>query len=50
MTFYKQLPATSEGRSFEAQQTVVGLYDKGKAGTVLETETVIREKGSGEEM
>lgn len=48
MTFYKPLPATSEGKQLALQQKVIGVYDKGKAGTVLETETVLREKGSGE--
>ncbi|KAK4500820.1 hypothetical protein PRZ48_009012 [Zasmidium cellare] len=48
MTWYKPLPATSEGKAFELQTKVIGVYDKGKAGTVLEQETVLREKGSKE--
>lgn len=48
MTFYKTLPASSEGKAFELQQKVIGVYDKGKAGTVMESETVLREKGSKE--
>lgn len=48
MTFYKALPASSEGKVFELQTKVIGVYDKGKAGTVLEQETVLREKRSDE--
>ncbi|KAL1901946.1 hypothetical protein Sste5346_001652 [Sporothrix stenoceras] len=39
MRFLKPLPPTSEGRSFELRTTVVGVYDKGRPGTVLETQT-----------
>lgn len=48
ITFYKALPASSEGKEFELQTKVIGAYDKGKAGTVLEQETVLREKRSKE--
>ncbi|OJD39733.1 peroxisomal dehydratase [Diplodia corticola] len=44
----KPLPVTSQGRVFEIRQKVLGVYDKGKPGTVIETETVLVEKGSGE--
>lgn len=36
--FLKPLPTTSAGRSFELREKVIGVYDKGKAGTVVETE------------
>lgn len=36
--FLKPLPTTSAGRSFELREKVLGVYDKGKAGTVVETE------------
>ena len=45
MTFLKPLPTTSEGRDFELRTKVLGVYDKGKAGSVVETETVLVEKG-----
>ena len=43
--FLKPLPSTSAGKAFELRSKVVGVYDKGKAGSVVETETVIAEKG-----
>lgn len=46
--FHKQLPATSEGRKFESRSKVIGVYDKGKPGTVLETQNDIVDAESGE--
>ena len=43
--FHKPLPTTSQGKIFEVQTKVIGVYDKGKVGTVVETETILREKG-----
>ncbi|KAL8644744.1 MAG: hypothetical protein Q9226_007612, partial [Calogaya cf. arnoldii] len=43
--FLKPLPPSSEGRSFELRSKVIEVYDKGKAGSVVETETVLSEKG-----
>ena len=37
--FLKPLPTTSEGRRFEIRTKVLGVYDKGKPGTVLELQT-----------
>ena len=45
MTFLKALPPTSAGRIFELRSKILGVYDKGKAGTVIETETVLAERG-----
>ena len=45
MEFFKALPTTSAGKTFELRSKVLGVYDKGKAGTVIETETVLAEKG-----
>ena len=45
MTFLKTLPSTSAGRIFELRSKILGVYDKGKAGTVIETETVLAERG-----
>ncbi|RMZ91714.1 hypothetical protein DV736_g1044, partial [Chaetothyriales sp. CBS 134916] len=46
--FFKPLPTTSAGRHFEVRPKVLGVYDKGKAGTVVETETLIVDSDSGE--
>lgn len=48
MTFLKPIPPTSAGKKFEIRSKVVGVYDKGKIGTVVETEQALVEKGSGE--
>ena len=45
MTFLKPLPPTSVGKEFKLWSRVLGVYDKGKAGTVIETETVLAEVG-----
>ena len=45
MIFYKTIPPTSVGKQFELRSKVVGVYDKGKAGTVVDTETILVEKG-----
>ena len=45
MTFLKTLPPTSAGKIFELRSKILGVYDKGKAGTVIETETVLAERG-----
>lgn len=45
MTFLKPLPPTSADKTFELRSKVLGVYDKGKAGTVVETETVLVERG-----
>ncbi|CCG81708.1 putative Peroxisomal dehydratase [Taphrina deformans PYCC 5710] len=44
----KPLPPTSEGHDFELQSKCVGVYDKGKAGLVIETEQLLVDKKSGE--
>lgn len=48
MTFYKQLPSSSEGKKFEIRSTLVGLYDKGKAGSVMETQNDLVDADTGE--
>lgn len=45
MKFLKPLPPTSAGKRFELRSKVLGVYDKGNAGTVVETETVLTERG-----
>lgn len=46
--FLKPLPPTSEGKIFELRSRVLGVYDKGKPGTVVETEQTIVDKSTGE--
>lgn len=46
--FHKPLPPLSEGRDFELKTRVIGVYDRGKAGSVVETETILSEKGGGD--
>jgi len=48
ITFLKSLPPTSEGRDFEMRAKVLGVYDKGKPGSVVETENLIVDKATGE--
>jgi peroxisomal enoyl-CoA hydratase 2 len=48
ITFLKPLPTSSTGRKFELRSKVVGVYDKGKAGTVVDTEQSVVDKESGE--
>jgi peroxisomal enoyl-CoA hydratase 2 len=44
--FLKPLPTTSAGKSFEIRSKVLGVYDKGKVGTVVETEQLLVKKKS----
>ncbi|KAK4451682.1 HotDog domain-containing protein [Podospora aff. communis PSN243] len=46
--FLKPLPPTSEGKKFEARTKVIGVWDKGRPGTVVETETNLVEVATGE--
>jgi peroxisomal enoyl-CoA hydratase 2 len=48
MTFLKTLPVTSAGRHFEQRMRVVGVYDKGKSGSVVATETALVDASNGE--
>ncbi|CAK4031950.1 Peroxisomal multifunctional enzyme type 2 [Lecanosticta acicola] len=48
MEFFKPLPTTSVGRKFETREKIVGLYDKGKPGSVLETQVDLVDAQSGE--
>ncbi|KAF2453336.1 peroxisomal dehydratase [Lineolata rhizophorae] len=48
MEFLKPLPVSSAGRRFEIRSKVLGVYDKGKPGTVIETEQVLIDKDTGE--
>ncbi|KAF2225649.1 peroxisomal dehydratase [Elsinoe ampelina] len=46
--FLQPLPASSAGRTFEVRSRVLGAYDKGKPGTVVETEQTLVDAASGE--
>ncbi|PBP24541.1 putative peroxisomal dehydratase protein [Diplocarpon rosae] len=48
ITFLKPLPTTSAGRTFELRTQVIGVYDKGKSGSVVETQQDIVDKATGE--
>ncbi|TVY90243.1 Peroxisomal hydratase-dehydrogenase-epimerase [Lachnellula willkommii] len=48
MTFLKPLPLSSAGRQFEQRMRVIGVYDKGKAGTIVATETAVVDASNGE--
>jgi len=48
MTFYRELPNTSAGRRFKLHAKVVGVYDKGKLGSVVEIEQTLVDDESGE--
>ncbi|PKS10611.1 hypothetical protein jhhlp_002365 [Lomentospora prolificans] len=48
MTFLKPLPVSSEGRRFEVRTKVLGVYDKGKPGTVVDVQTDLVDAESGE--
>ncbi|CCC11652.1 unnamed protein product [Sordaria macrospora k-hell] len=46
--FFKQLPTSSEGKKFESRTKVVGVYDKGRPGSVVETQTDIVDAANNE--
>ncbi|KAB5581002.1 peroxisomal multifunctional enzyme [Coniochaeta sp. 2T2.1] len=46
--FFKPLPPTSAGRKFEIRTKVLGVYDKGRPGSVVETQTDLVDTSSGE--
>lgn len=48
LEFLKPIPVTSEGRKFEVRSKVLGVYDKGKPGTVVETEKLLVDAQTGE--
>jgi hypothetical protein len=49
MTFYRQIPNSSAGRRFALRSRIVGVYDKGKLGSIVENETILVDATSGEE-
>jgi peroxisomal enoyl-CoA hydratase 2 len=45
---FKPLPASSAGKKFEIRTKVLGVYDKGRPGTVVDTQSDLVEASSGE--
>lgn len=41
MQFLKPLPVSSHGRRFEVRSKILGVYDKGKPGTVIKTQQLL---------
>ncbi|KAK6541847.1 hypothetical protein TWF694_007626 [Orbilia ellipsospora] len=48
--FKRKLPVESTGRTFVIKSKVLGVYDKGKPGTVVETEQTLVEKVGSKEV
>lgn len=48
ISFLKPLPTSSEGKDFEIRSKILGVYDKGKPGSVVEKEQLLVDKSSGE--
>jgi acyl dehydratase len=46
--FLKPLPTSSAGRKFEVRQKVLGVYDKGRPGSVTETQTDLVDAATGD--
>ncbi|KAK3329301.1 HotDog domain-containing protein [Apodospora peruviana] len=46
--FFKPLPATSAGKKFEVRTKVLGVFDKGRPGTVVETQTDLVDAANGD--
>ena len=44
----KPIPTTSKGKKFELHRETIGAYDKGKAGLVLEEQTLLVDASTGE--
>ncbi|KAL2125285.1 hypothetical protein VTJ04DRAFT_1650 [Mycothermus thermophilus] len=45
---FKPLPVTSAGRKFEVRTKVLGVYDKGRPGSVVDTQTDLVDAATGE--
>lgn len=48
MTFFKPLPKTSDGKKFQIRSKTLGVYDKGKTGSVLESQDDLVDAETGE--
>lgn len=45
---FKSLPPSSAGKRFELRTKVLGVFDKGRAGTVVDTQSDLVDAGSGD--
>ncbi|KAK1844799.1 CAP-Gly domain-containing protein [Colletotrichum chrysophilum] len=48
LVLHKSLPTSSEGKKFEVRTKVLGVYDKGRPGSVVETQTDLVDAESNE--
>ena len=48
ITLHREIPTTSAGRRFKLQVKILGVYDKGKLGSVMETEHLLVDDESGD--
>ncbi|KAK4193513.1 HotDog domain-containing protein [Podospora australis] len=48
LQLFKPLPTSSAGKKFEIRTKVLGVYDKGRPGTVVETQSDLVEVGTNE--
>lgn len=48
ITFYQEIPTTTTGRRFKLQVKILGVYDKGKLGSVMEIEHLLVDDESGD--
>lgn len=46
--FFKPIPTSSEGRKFEIRTKVAGVWDKGKPGSVVDTQTDLVDAANGD--
>jgi peroxisomal enoyl-CoA hydratase 2 len=44
----KPIPTTSKGKNFELRRETIGAYDKGKAGIIIEEQTLLVDADTGE--
>ena len=47
-TFYRPIPTSSAGRRFQLTNKILGVYDRGNVGTVIEDERVLIDAETGE--
>jgi hypothetical protein len=49
VTFYRPIPPSSVGRHFQLRNKILGVYDRGKVGSVIEDERVLVDAETGQE-
>jgi peroxisomal enoyl-CoA hydratase 2 len=48
-TCYRPIPTSSAGRRFQLTNKILGVYDRGKVGSVIEDERVLIDAETGDE-